>query len=107
MQLSSACVPLLGFLETCFGIVFSFKGCAGEKGACMAATVFALSESLWPCALGLAIGIALAWMHAYLQTELESLETEMRCAALQLHNVLSSKYGSPAHSPARGGASGR
>jgi biopolymer transport protein ExbB/TolQ len=79
--------PLVGILGTVFGIAGSFRGVNGEKSAIMAALAQDLSQAIIPTAVSLLI--APWWCHAYLSSELETLDIEMRAASLDLANSLS------------------
>jgi biopolymer transport protein ExbB/TolQ len=74
----------LGFFGSCIGIVSAFKGCGGEKWACLAATVEGVSEGLVPTALGLAVAIP-AWVsYRYLSNCVAAFEVEMENASAEL-----------------------
>jgi hypothetical protein len=84
-----ACLaPWVGLFGTIVGIVNSFTGVIGEKTSIMAAFVNRLSESLWPTALGLLVGIIALWCYRYLESSLETLDQEMESASLELLNQL-------------------
>ena len=55
----------------------------------MAATFERLSESFVPCAFGVMVAIAAMWFYKYLITEIDTFDTEMENASLQLMNTLS------------------
>jgi hypothetical protein len=96
-----ACVaPWVGLFGTILGIVNSFPGIDGEKTSLMAALCNRLSESLWPTALGLAIGIVALWCYRYLEVRLQSLDHEMESASLDLLNQLSRLRGRFSAEPA-------
>ena len=78
--------PLLGLLATAIEIPNSFKGCVGEKSACMAAVFDGISMSMWPAALGLAAGLIAFTFYQYLQSALQRFDTEMRVAVLDVEN---------------------
>jgi biopolymer transport protein ExbB/TolQ len=80
--------PLVGVFGNMTGILSSFVGCAGEKSACMAATVERLSESIWPTAFGLMVGLISVWCYKYLSGRLEAFDREMKNASLELLNQL-------------------
>jgi biopolymer transport protein ExbB len=74
----------LGFFGSCIGIVSAFKGCGGQKWACLAATVEGVSEGLVPTALGLVVAIP-AWVgHRYLSNCVAAFEVEMETASAEL-----------------------
>jgi biopolymer transport protein ExbB/TolQ len=58
-----------------------------------------LSESMWPTALGLLVGLIALWSYEYLAGELSALDREMRNASLELLNQLSRFQGRFAFSP--------
>jgi biopolymer transport protein ExbB/TolQ len=69
----------------------SFKGIAGSKNYIgFPATQFSdLAEALTFTALGLLVGLLAWWCHHSLATQIESLETEMHAAALDIANSCS------------------
>lgn len=80
--------PLIGIFGYALGIVNSFKGVNGEKSTIMAAIAAGLGEAGVPAAFGILVAIA---AHVQLRTwesEVERLDTEMRCATLALLNEL-------------------
>jgi hypothetical protein len=81
--------PFVGFFGTVFGIVNSFRGVDGSKSWIMAAVTELLSESIWPTALGLLVGLISLWFYKYLSGRLETLDREMDNASLELVNQLS------------------
>jgi len=86
---SNACIaPWIGLLGTVWGIVDSFRGCGGEKWTCQAATVDAVSRSIWPTALGLLVGLISLWFYRHLSGQLESMDREMSNASRGLVNQL-------------------
>jgi hypothetical protein len=86
---TNACIaPWIGLFGTSLGMVNSFLGCGGEKSACLAATAAALSRSIWPTALGLLSGLISLWFYRYLSGRMESIDTEMASASLDLANQL-------------------
>lgn len=89
LSLIAVSAPMFGFLGTCFGILSAFKGCAGEKGACMAATVLGVAQGICFAGLGLAVGVVAHWCYEYCRRQLEDFELEMKCASLELWNQLS------------------
>lgn len=85
-----ACVaPWFGLFGTILGIINSFRGGGGEKHAVMAAVAKGLSESMWPTAFGLLVGLIALWSHEYLAGQLSALDKEMENASLELLNQLS------------------
>ncbi len=81
--------PWVGIFGTILGIVNSFQGVTGEKTAIMAAFAKRLSESLWPMAFGLLVGLVSLWFYLYLSTKLRTIDLEMENASLDLLNQLS------------------
>lgn len=80
--------PLIGIFGYGLGIVNSFRGVNGEKSTIMAAIAAGLGEAGVPAAFGILVAIA---AHVQLRTwesEVERLDTEMRCATLALLNEL-------------------
>lgn len=80
--------PWLGLFGTVVGIVNSFVGCGGERSACMAAIVERLSDSTWPTALGLLVGLISLWCYRYLTGRVEAFAREMEGAILELVKLL-------------------
>ncbi len=48
-----------------------------------------LSESLWPTAFGLLVGLVSLWFYEYLTGRLRTFDLEMETASLELVNLLS------------------
>ena len=84
--------PLVGLLGTIWGILHSFHSC-GEKSFCMAALAESLSESIWPTALGLLIGIVSLLFYKYLAGSLRLIDDEMENASLDLVDYLRHRRG--------------
>jgi biopolymer transport protein TolQ len=80
--------PLVGLFGTVREMVNSFKGCGGERSACMAAVADGLSTSFVPAALGLLVAIPAVWCYNYLTSEMEALDMEMQNASVELVNSL-------------------
>jgi hypothetical protein len=74
---------------TILGIVNSFQGVEGDRTSVMAAIVERLSESLWPTAFGLLVGLVSLWFYLYLAGRLRAFDREMENASLDLLNQLS------------------
>ena len=68
---------------------FVCSGVTGEKTAIMAAFAKRLSESLWPMAFGLLVGLVSLWFYLYLSNKLRTIDLEMENASLDLLNQLS------------------
>ena len=81
--------PWVGLFGTVLGIVNSFQGISGERWAAMAAICEGLSQSMWPTAFGLLVGIVALWCYRYLETRLQTLDHEMEGTSLELMNQLS------------------
>src|SRR5579862_581639 len=85
-----ACLaPWVGIFGNGLGIINSFQGIDGEKTALMAAFANRLSQSFWPTAFGLAIGLMSLFFYRYLTARLEAFDLEMENASLDLLNHLS------------------
>ena len=85
----AATAPFVGFFGTLIGIVNSFVGFSGNMWTDRAFIVGELSESLVPTALGLLVAIIASWFYTCLSSRLETLDTEMHNASLDLLNRLS------------------
>ena len=85
---------------TIVGIVGSFKGCGCEASAHLAALNESLSESIWPTALGLLVGLISLWCYRYLAGRLETIDHEMDNGSLALLNQLTRYSGRFIQGPA-------
>jgi hypothetical protein len=81
--------PWIGVFGTLFGIGGSFRGGNGEKSALMGALAARLSESIWPTAMGILVGLIAFFCYRYLTGRLETISEEMHTASLALQNQLS------------------
>ena len=82
--------PWVGILGTMFGLLFyTFRGVSGEKLTDMAAIAKCLSDDVVPAAAGLLIALMASWFYRYLLARVESFDSEMEAASLQLVNTLS------------------
>ena len=81
--------PWFGLFGTILGIVNSFQGFSGPRSTIMAAICQRLSESMWPTALGLLVGLIALSSYEYLAGQLSALDQEMENASLELLNQLS------------------
>ena len=82
-----ACLaPWIGLFGTIVGIVDSFTGFHGQSRR---AILWNISQSMWPTAFGLAVGIVALWCYRYLEGRLQILDHEMEGASLELLNQLS------------------
>lgn len=89
-----ACVaPWVGLFGNVLGIVNSFQGLGTSQAAGMAALAKRLSESMWPTAFGLVVGIVALWCYRYLEGRLQTFDHEMESASLELLNQLSRFHG--------------
>jgi biopolymer transport protein ExbB/TolQ len=80
----AATVPFFGLLGNVLLIFGTFKGTTGDKMSIMAAIAGSLSESLWPTAFGVAVGVASLAAYSYFTARLADIDTEMRAVILQL-----------------------
>jgi biopolymer transport protein TolQ len=85
--------PWIGIFGTLVGIVGLFGGVDGEKSAILGALAARLSESIWPTALGILVGLTAFFCYRYLMGRLETIDHEMDNASLALLNQLSSSSG--------------
>lgn len=74
----AATAPLVGLWGTLVGIRGSFRGCNGSRWFCLAALVESLGESLYPCALGLLVGIVAFTAYQHFRGVSEGLDKELR-----------------------------
>jgi hypothetical protein len=85
-----ACVaPWIGLFGNVLGIVNSFQGLGTSKAAGLAAVTKRLSESMWPTAFGLMVGVVALWCYRYLEGKLLTFDQEMESSSLELLNQLS------------------
>ena len=77
-----------GVLGTVLGIPTAFKGCIGERSACIAATIDAIATALVPAALGLLVALPAFWCYRYLSSRVEAFDIEMESASVQVVNWL-------------------
>lgn len=80
--------PWIGVLGTVYGIVNSFRGFVGEKSSFLPALAKSLSESIWPTAFGLLVGLISLWFYKYLTGKLEAFDGEMENASRELVSLL-------------------
>jgi biopolymer transport protein ExbB/TolQ len=66
--------PFVGVFGTVLGILNSFQGENGPRDAIMAAVTKGLSESLWPMAFGLLVGLVSLWFYEYLTDRLRTID---------------------------------
>lgn len=74
---------------TILGIVNSFRGISGSRASDMAFLADFLSQSLWPTAFGLFVGLVSMWFYRCLTERLLTFDIEMENASLDLLNQLS------------------
>jgi hypothetical protein len=86
--------PLVGFLGTAVGMVTSFHGCGGERSFCMAILAENLSQSIWPTALGLLIGVLSHFFYSYLNGRLQLMNADLEKASHDLVDYLRQYRGS-------------
>ena len=80
--------PLAGVLGTVVGIPTVFKGCAGDRFACMAAVIDAIATALVPVALGLLVALQALWCYRYLSSRVEAFDTEMENSSVHVLDAL-------------------
>jgi hypothetical protein len=80
--------PFFGVFGTLLGILNLFRGIAGSKWSIMLAFGRGTSESLWPTAFGLAVGVVSMGFYLYLTSRLRTIDLEMENASLELLNQL-------------------
>ena len=84
-----ACLaPWIGLFGTVLGMSNSFPGFNGSRSSFLALLFDLLSESFWPAAFGLAVGLMSLWFYRYLTARLEAFDIEMENASLDLLNHL-------------------
>lgn len=84
--------PLLGIFGNVFGIVDSFRGLGTEKSAAMASIVLCLSHSLMFTEFGLLVGVVAFAFYKQLSARVDGFRGEMRCASLDLANLLTANW---------------
>jgi len=80
--------PWIGILGTLWGIANSFPALGGQKGSGLSRVCENLSHSMIFSAIGLLVALITSALYDYLCTEIEELDLEIKCAALQLVNDL-------------------
>ena len=90
----AAVAPWLGLLATVELIFESFRGVSGDKTLDMLWMCGWLSLSLWPTAMGLAVGLTSLWCFRYLTSRLNTFDREMGGGSLDLLNRLT-RYRGP------------
>ncbi len=89
-----ACVaPWIGLFGNVLGIVNSFQGLGTSMAAGRAAVNKGLSESMWPTAFGLMVGVVALWCYRYLEEKLVIFDQEMESVSLELLNELGRFHG--------------
>ncbi|HLJ47180.1 MAG TPA: MotA/TolQ/ExbB proton channel family protein [Bryobacteraceae bacterium] len=84
--------PLLGILGNVVGIVDSFRGIGTEKSVVLALTALGLSHAFMFTAFGLLVGLVAFAFYKQLSTRADGLSLEMRCASLDLANLLTANW---------------
>lgn len=69
--------PYMGFLGTCQGIMFSFRGVAMEKHTALVMVTLSLGASVVPSIAGILVAPPSIWAHNFLRARLERLEREL------------------------------
>lgn len=69
--------PWVGIFGTILGIIASFPGLDGQKTNGLGVLFSGLSQSFWPMALGLAVGLMSLWFYLYLSRRIRSFDIEM------------------------------
>jgi biopolymer transport protein ExbB len=87
----AATAPFVGLFGTTQGIMSAFKGCDGQKEACMAATTSGISEALLTTALGLLVAVPAAFAYNYFSTRMEFMDTETELTSQALVAALTSR----------------
>lgn len=83
-----ATAPLVGLFGTIVGLMAAFKGCAGQRAACMAATIGGICDALVSTALGLIVAVPAVWLYNYFSNSMEGFDIEMENSALELVSYL-------------------
>lgn len=84
----AATAPLVGLFGTTIGIFDSFRGCAGDRATCMAATANGLAAALATTALGMVVAVLAVWCFNWLTDRLSGIDADMRIASLELAKYL-------------------
>jgi biopolymer transport protein ExbB/TolQ len=84
----AATAPFMGLLGTLNGIFGAFRGETGNRITVMAGIADALSQSLIPAALGLAMAILTSAAHHHLRASLADFDAEMHHAIHRLSKQL-------------------
>jgi hypothetical protein len=91
--------PWVGMFGTIVGMTNSFPGYDGPRVSIRPIIFELLSESLWPTAFGLFVGLMALWFYKYLAARLGTFDLEMDNATLELLNTLSRFRGTVIHRP--------
>ena len=92
--------PWVGLFGTILGMANSFPGYDGPRLSIRPIIFENLSQSLWPTAFGLAVGLMSLWFYRYLTGRLRTFDLEMENASIDLLNQLSRFPGRFAIAPA-------
>jgi biopolymer transport protein ExbB/biopolymer transport protein TolQ len=80
--------PWIGLVGTILGVNSSFRGFGASKETILAAIFDGLSEAFVPTALGVFVAVIAMWCYKYLLNKVETFDSEMESASLQLINDL-------------------
>lgn len=81
--------PLIGLFGTCIGIPNAFRSFCGWSETGLSCISGGLLESMVPAAMGILAGTFAHVAHEYSESRVRDFEVEMKCAALELLNYLS------------------
>jgi biopolymer transport protein ExbB len=73
----------IGLLGTCFGILYAFRGYAGEKHTWVIRVHSDISRSLVSLAIGLFVTVLAMWCRNYVRNRMQEFKTEMSNAAIE------------------------
>lgn len=80
--------PLIGVYGTVIGVIDSFPGFSGSRGALMGMIFERLSYACVPTALGLLVAVPSLCCYKYLTGRLKHIDCEMENVSLELMNLL-------------------
>jgi biopolymer transport protein ExbB/TolQ len=84
----SRTAPFVGVFGTCIGILYSFRGYAGNKYGYIAFLATNLAEALVPTTAGLLVGVLATWSYNWQSDCLAVFDAEMEIALLELKSYL-------------------
>lgn len=94
LAMISSLAVLVGLFGTVWQLLFhTFVAYVGPKSGGIAEVARRVSDSLVPAALGVAVALQAYWSHRYLRSQLETLDSEMQNASLDLLNRLTVHLG--------------